>query len=136
VLALTAVWQHATRPRGDQKKGEAFPMEIAHESAGDVTVAKLAGRLDSGSAAAAEENLTKLLGSGAPRLAIDMSSLDYISSAGLRVLLVIARKVQQAQGNLAIFGLRPSVREVFTISGFDSIFVVRDNAAAAIAAVR
>jgi anti-anti-sigma factor len=122
--------------RGDQKKGEAFPMESAHESAGDVTVAKLAGRLDSGSAAAAEENLTKLLGSGAPRLAIDMSNLDYISSAGLRVLLVIARKVQQAQGNLAIFGLRPSVREVFTISGFDSIFVVRDNAAAAIAAVR
>jgi anti-anti-sigma factor len=111
-------------------------MEIAHESAGDVTVAKLAGRLDSGSAAAAEENLTKLLGSGAPRLAIDMSNLDYISSAGLRVLLVIARKVQQAQGNLAVFGLRPSVREVFTISGFDSIFVVRDNAAAAIAAVR
>jgi anti-anti-sigma factor len=111
-------------------------MEFAHENAGDVVVAKLAGRLDSQSAPPAEEQLTVLIGTAAPRLAIDLSNLEYISSAGLRVLLVVARKVQQAQGKMALFGLAPGVREVFSISGFDTIFTVRDDAAAALAAVR
>jgi anti-anti-sigma factor len=111
-------------------------MEFAHESEGDIEVARLSGRLDSSSAPTAEEQLTRLIGSGTPRLAIDLSNLDYISSAGLRVLLLVARKVQQAHGKLALFGLAPSVREVFSISGFDTIFTVRDDAAAAIAAVR
>ena len=111
-------------------------MEFAHESEGDVVVAKLAGRLDSSSAPTAEEQLTRLIGSGTPRLAIDLSKLEYISSAGLRVLLLVARKVQQAHGKLALFGLAPSVREVFSISGFDTIFTVRNDAASALAAVR
>jgi anti-anti-sigma regulatory factor len=49
---------------------------------------------------------------------------------------VVAKKVQQAQGKVALFGLGPSVREVFSISGFDKIFAIQDNAAAAVAAVR
>jgi anti-anti-sigma factor len=111
-------------------------MEFAHENQGDVVVAKLAGRLDSSSAPSVEEQLTRLVGSGAPRLAIDLSNLEYISSAGLRVLLLVARKVQQAHGKLALFGLAPGVHDVFSVSGFDTIFTVRDDAAAAIAAVR
>ena len=102
-------------------------MEFAHENAGDVVVAKLAGRLDSSSAATAEEQLTRLIANSAPRLVIDLSKLEYISSAGLRVLLLVARKVQQAQGKLALFGLAPGVRDVFSISGFDTIFTVRDE---------
>jgi anti-anti-sigma factor len=111
-------------------------MEIAHETSGDVVVARLAGRLDSNSAAAAEKHLTGLIGGATPRLVIDLSKLDYISSAGLRVLLLVARKIQQAHGRLALFGLAPGVREVFSISGFDTIFTVRDDAAAALAALR
>jgi stage II sporulation protein AA (anti-sigma F factor antagonist) len=111
-------------------------MEFAQESAGDVVVAKLAGRLDSSSAPSAEEQLTRLIGSGTPRLAIDLSKLEYISSAGLRVLLLVARRVQQAHGKLALFGLTPSVHEVFSISGFNTIFTIRDDAAAAIDSVR
>ena len=111
-------------------------MEFAQESAGDVVIARLAGRLDSSSAPAAEEQLTRLVGSGVPRLAIDLSKLDYISSAGLRVLLLVARKVQQAQGKLALFGLTPGVYEVFSISGFNTIFTIRDDAAAALDTVR
>src|SRR6185312_12620522 len=107
-------------------------MEFAQESAGDVVIARLAGRLDSSSAPAAEEKLTRAIGSGTPRLAIDLSKLEYISSAGLRVLLLIARKVQQTHGKLALFGLTPGVHEVFSISGFNTIFTIRDDAAAAI----
>src|SRR6266542_2680092 len=69
-------------------------------------------------------------------LAVDMSGLDYISSAGLRVLLVMAKKVQQAKGKVALFGLVPNVREVFSVSGFDTIFSIQPDSATAVAAVR
>jgi anti-anti-sigma factor len=111
-------------------------MQFAHEKAGEVTIAKLAGRLDSGSAQAAEERFAGLLGAEVPHLAIDLSGLEYISSAGLRILLVVAKKVQQAHGKVVLFGLGSNVREVFAISGFDKIFAIQEDAAAAIAAVR
>jgi anti-anti-sigma factor len=54
----------------------------------------------------------------------------------LRVLLVVAKKVQQAKGKVVLFGLVPNVREVFSISGFDQIFSIEPDADAAVAAVR
>ena len=111
-------------------------MEFAEERAGDVMIVKVAGRLDSSAAQPAEDRFGRLLQGGLPHLAIDMSKLEYISSAGLRVLLVVARKVQQAKGKVVLFGLLPSVREVFTISGFDQIFAIESDAAAAVTAVR
>ena len=111
-------------------------MEFAQEQAGDVLIVKLAGRLDSSTAQPAEESFARVLGNGAPHLAIDMSKLDYISSAGLRVLLVVAKKTQQAKGKVVLFGLVPNVRDVFSISGFDKIFAIQSDAAAAVAAAR
>jgi len=111
-------------------------MEFAHEQSGDVVIVRLAGRLDSTAAQPAEESFTQVLAAGAPHLAIDMSKLEYISSAGLRVLLVMAKKVQQAQGKVVLFGLAANVREVFAISGFDRIFSIEADAEAAVAAAR
>jgi anti-anti-sigma factor len=116
--------------------GARHAMEFAQEQAGEVAIVKLAGRLDSSAAQPAEENFARVLGSGAPHLAIDMSGLEYISSAGLRVLLVVAKKVQQAKGKMVLFGLVPHVREVFSVSGFDKIFAIQSDAAAAVASVR
>ena len=113
-------------------------MEFAQDKVGEVSIVKLAGRLDSSTAQPTEESFTQMLGSGTPRLAIDMSRLEYISSAGLRVLLVVAKKVQQAQGKMVLFGLVPNVREVFSVSGFDKILAIQSDADAdaAVAAVR
>ena len=111
-------------------------MEFAQELSGDVVIVKLSGRLDSSTAQAAEENFAEVLASGVLHLAIDMSNLEYISSAGLRVLLVVARKVQQANGRVVLFGVVRNVREVFSISGFDRIFAIQPDLAAAVAAVR
>jgi anti-anti-sigma factor len=111
-------------------------MEFAQEQAGEVAIVKLAGRLDSSAAQPAEESFAKMLGSGTPHLAVDLSRLDYISSAGLRVLLVVAKKVQLADGKMVLFGLLPNVREVFAVSGFDKIFAIQSDTAAAVAAVR
>ena len=110
-------------------------MEFAQEKAGDVVIVRLAGRLDSGAAKSAEEGFNGVLSAGRPQLVVDMSKLDYISSAGLRVLLVMAKKVQQADGKVALFGLVPNVREVFSVSGFDTIFSIQPDSAAAVAAV-
>jgi anti-anti-sigma factor len=109
-------------------------MEFAQEQAGDVVIVKLSGRLDSNTAPPAEESFTRLLAGGPLRLAIDMSNLEYISSAGLRVLLVVAKKLQQAKGKVVLFGLVHNVREVFQISGFDRIFTIQPDIAAAVAA--
>jgi anti-anti-sigma factor len=108
-------------------------MEFAQEAAGSVTVVRLSGRLDSRTAQPAEDSFGLLL-DGEPRLAIDLSQLDYISSAGLRVLLVVARRVQQAKGKIVLFGLVGTVREIFSISGFDRIFLIEADQAAALAA--
>lgn len=110
-------------------------MEFAQEQAGDVVIIKLSGRLDSSTAPPAEENFARVLAGGPLHLAIDMSSLEYISSAGLRVLLVVAKKLQQAKGKIVLFGLVHNVREVFQISGFDRIFTIQPDVAAAVAAV-
>jgi anti-anti-sigma factor len=126
---------HATESKVQQPQREAS-MEFAQEQADDVTIVKLAGRLDSSTAQPAEESFGRLLGSGTPHLAIDLSQLEYISSAGLRVLLIVAKKVQQGKGRVVLFGLVPNVREVFSISGFDKIFAIQADAAAAVAAAR
>lgn len=111
-------------------------MELKQERDGDVVIVRLIGRLDSSAAASAEERLSAALTGEPPRMAIDMSGLDYISSAGLRVLLVLAKKVQQQKGKVALGGLADNVREVFSVSGFDTIFTIAADPPAAIAAVR
>jgi anti-sigma B factor antagonist len=111
-------------------------MDITQERDGDVVVVRLSGRLDSSAAPGAEEQLTAAVSGEAPRVAIDMSQLSYVSSAGLRVLLVAAKKVQQQKGKLALGGLADNVREVFAATGFDTIITIAADAAAAVAAVR
>jgi anti-anti-sigma factor len=111
-------------------------MEIAEERDGEVIVVKLKGRLDSSAAGAAEAGLTASAAGASPHLAIDLTELDYISSAGLRVLLVLAKKIQQAKGKVALFGLAANVREVFSVSGFDRIFAIEADRTAAVAAAR
>lgn len=111
-------------------------MDFTQEQSGDVVIVSLSGRLDSSTAQSAEESFTRVLTGGPLRLAIDLSQLEYISSAGLRVLLVVAKKVQQGQGKVVLFGLVANVREVFSISGFDRIFAIEPEQAAAVSALR
>jgi anti-sigma B factor antagonist len=119
------------------RSAEGRGMDIAQERDGDVVILKLVGRLDSNTAKSAEDGLAGVLSGGAtPRVVIDMSQLAYISSAGLRVLLAAAKKAKQGGGKLALFGLLANVREVFSISGFDTIFSILPGRSAALAAVR
>ena len=112
-------------------------MEIAHERDGEVIVVRLSGRLDSSTSKSAEDGIAAAIaGLATPRIVIDLGGLVYISSAGLRVLLVTNKKVKQGGGRMALCGLNANVREVFSISGFDTILSLQPGRSAAIAAVR
>jgi anti-anti-sigma factor len=111
-------------------------MEIAQEQDGDVMIVRLSGRLDSSAVSTAEEGLSAATVGQPPRVAIDMSGLSYISSAGLRVLLVLAKSVQQREGKLALGGLVANVHEVFALTNFDKVFKIESDLTSAVAAVR
>ncbi|KMY68011.1 hypothetical protein AAU61_09315 [Desulfocarbo indianensis] len=99
-------------------------MEISQNQKNDVTVVALAGRFDAQSAGNAEETLKKVLEADGTKILIDMSQVEYISSAGLRVLLSTAKKLAGVSGKLVLCGLKPYVREVFEVAGFTSIFMI------------
>jgi len=61
---------------------------------------------------------------GEHRIVLDLGRLDYISSAGLRVVLLLAKKLKQLGGALILCDIQPNVREVFEISGFLTILKV------------
>ena len=99
-------------------------MDITTRTQNDVTLVALAGNLDSNTSPQAQQALDAVLASGATKIAVDFTALDYISSAGLRVLLGTAKRLTGAGGALHLFGLNQTVREVFDISGFSRILPV------------
>jgi anti-anti-sigma factor len=99
-------------------------MEIATRTHQDVTLVAVVGSLDSNTSPKAQQALDGILSSGARKLVVDFTALDYISSAGLRVLLGTVKRLSGAGGALRIFGLNETVREVFDISGFSTILAV------------
>jgi anti-anti-sigma factor len=99
-------------------------MNISVKEVESVTVVQFEGNLDTNTAPDAEQRLNGLIGEGATKLLVDFVPLDYISSAGLRVLLATAKKLGASGGRLRIFGLNETVREVFDMSGFSTILQV------------
>lgn len=108
-------------------------MTSNYEQIGDILVISPEGQLNSGNAADAEAEILARLTAGANRLLLDLSRLDYISSAGLRVVLVLAKRLRQSAGQLVLCGMRAHIREVFDISGFLNILNVTDTREQALA---
>ena len=99
-------------------------MDITTRSQDGVSVVAFAGNLDSNTSPRAQQTLDGILAGGGRKLVVDFTALDYISSAGLRVLLATAKRLGAAGGALRVFGLNETVREVFDISGFSTILAV------------
>lgn len=111
-------------------------MELGFENVSDVLVVTPVGRLDSNTAPEAEKAILSRIDGGENRVVMDFSSLSYISSAGLRVVLVAAKRLRKANGAFTLFGMNENIHEVFQVSGFLSILSVHDNRTAAIEAAR
>lgn len=109
-------------------------MQISTRTSNDIHIVAITGSLDSATAPEAQKSLDAVL-AGAKKVALDFSGLDYISSAGLRVLLGAAKHLRASGGKLGMFGLNQSVREVFEISGFSSILSLYASEADALGAM-
>jgi anti-anti-sigma factor len=107
-------------------------MQITSSTSGALNVATMEGRLDTATAAGAEATLIGML--AAPGLVLDMTQVRYVSSAGLRILLKLAKEAKAKGAAYSLVGLQPAVREVFEISGFDKIIPSYATLAEAVAA--
>lgn len=110
-------------------------MELTHEVSDGLLVVRPKNRIDSGTAASFEQRCIDLLGHGPNKVVIDFAEVDYVSSAGLRALLVTAKKAKSLGGALTLCGLRGTVKEVMAVSGFDVILGAHDDVAGAKAAL-
>lgn len=98
------------------------------EITGNETVAVVAvsGRVDAYTAPDVEEKLNEATASGR-HVVVDLSETDYVSSAGLRVLLTLAKRSTAGEFQMRLTGLQSAVREVFDIAGFTRLFEIRDT---------
>ncbi|NCC53844.1 MAG: anti-sigma factor antagonist [Spartobacteria bacterium] len=90
------------------------------------------GRMDAASAPNFDSQCQKWIDKGIKTIVVDLSKLEYLSSAGLRSILVIAKKLKADGGKLLFCGVKGTVKEIFDISGFSSMFEFYDNPTAAL----
>jgi anti-anti-sigma factor len=87
-----------------------------------VMVVTLMRKFDSDTAPEVESALKEIMGRGEKKIVCDFSSVDYINSNGLRILLSAAKMMTKSGGKLVICSLKPQVKTVFEIAGFNQIF--------------
>ena len=110
-------------------------MGIAESREGAILVLSPEGRLDAQAAPTLQARVLEKLEGGDKLLLFDLGKLEYISSAGLRVILVAAKKLKGVDGRLVVCSLTDGVKEVFRVSGFDSIVDTVESRAAGLAAL-
>jgi stage II sporulation protein AA (anti-sigma F factor antagonist) len=111
-------------------------MMITEEPHGRVLLVAASGRLDGSTSSAFAARLEPLVARAEPRLVLDLSGVEFISSAGLRAVLSVFRKIRAAKGAFALCAVQPPVLEVLDMSGFMNLIQVhpeRDGALAALA---
>jgi len=97
-------------------------VEIRHS--GEVAIVTMVERFDAYSAKDVQTALEKVIDDGSVKLVCDFSQTDYISSAGLRVLLATAKRLKREGGAIALCCMKPYVREVFETAGFTQLFQI------------
>jgi cation diffusion facilitator family transporter/anti-anti-sigma factor len=119
------------------RSGEATPrtagMHVQESMKGTVLVVAGKGRLDAGTAGEFQRRLSASIDGGETRILLDFSDLTSISSAGLRILLVAAKRLEGGNGQFAICGLTENAASVFRLSGFDAIIKVFPDEGTALA---
>jgi anti-anti-sigma factor len=106
-------------------------MNLQVTTSGDFKIVSVTGRIDTTNAGEFERPLIELIESGASQIILDCAGLNYISSSGLRVFLVIQKRIVGLKGSFRLCSLQPGIKEIFDISGFSSIFSVYPDTAAA-----
>jgi stage II sporulation protein AA (anti-sigma F factor antagonist) len=109
-------------------------MDIVESNQGAVLTAAVSGRLDAGPVESFTATMVGVVDRGDRRVVLDLAALDYVSSVGLRSLIVVAKRLKPVGGQLVLCAPTPRLRQVLDSSGFPSMFTIaatRDEAAGA-----
>ena len=110
-------------------------MEITEARERGVVVVAPVGRIDSTTSDRLEQHLLTLVAAGERKIVVDFAGVEYISSAGLRVMLALAKKMKDARGLVALCAMGEPVKMVFSLAGFLPLFAVDGSRDAAVARV-
>ncbi|MBW2410530.1 MAG: STAS domain-containing protein [Deltaproteobacteria bacterium] len=99
-------------------------MEIIEEKHEAISIYKLNGRLDSNTSQGFEKKIFDAISDGSKNMIVDFKDLDYISSAGLRVILKATKALNREDGKIMLCSMQDYVKEVFEIAGFDSFLPI------------
>lgn len=108
-------------------------MTIDESTRDGVTVLAPHGRIDTTTSGALEDRVRRVVDDGVRSLIVDFSEVEYISSAGLRVALVLAKRLRGLDGQLVLCGMAQPVRQVFQLAGFLPLFAITSDREAALA---
>ncbi|MYD42473.1 MAG: STAS domain-containing protein [Gammaproteobacteria bacterium] len=109
--------------------------DVASAEEGSALVIDVSGRVDGTNASAFDTSLQELIGESSQAIVLDLDGLTYMSSAGLRTILMTAKRLQARKAELALCSLRSTINEIFQIAGFDRILAVCDTRSEAVAKV-
>jgi stage II sporulation protein AA (anti-sigma F factor antagonist) len=109
-------------------------MEFQIQKETAATVVAVIGRMDAVTAPEYEKKLAGMMDEGEKNFIIDFGKLDYISSAGLRALLMAGKRVKSLGGLMLLANIGGAVKDVFAISGFGTIFPMHDTVQSALGA--
>ena len=99
-------------------------MRIEQSTQDRVTVIAPVGRIDATNSATLDEAFRRSVDAGAHDLLVDLTGTEYVSSAGLRAFLSVAKRLRDLRGRLVLCGMGDSVRQVFQLAGFMPLFTV------------
>ena len=102
-------------------------MEIQTRKEKVAVVVSVKGRMDAVTAPEFEKNMLDFISKGEKTFVVNLLELDYISSAGLRSILALAKKLKEGEGKIVFTGLKGPLEEVFKITGFPSLFKIFDS---------
>jgi anti-sigma B factor antagonist len=109
--------------------------EVKIESREGISLVDVDGTIDGASAPVVQERVLPLLTAGS-KVVLDMQGVDFMSSAGLRLMLQFFRQTTAAGGKLVLLGLSEDIRDTMSLTGFLDFFTTAENMDAALAAVQ
>jgi anti-anti-sigma factor len=113
--------KHTNLKKKDKK------MELTHEKEGENLMITIKGRLDAATSPVADNAIKKIMDEDCPRVLFNLNDLEYLSSGGLRVILGVAKELRRREGKFVLCSLNQFVKEIFVVSGFDSLIPIEDT---------
>ena len=102
-------------------------MDINHVKEGEISIITINGRLDAATAPVADKTIKNILEGDCLRMLFDFSKLDYLGSGGLRVILGAIKELRRKGGQIVLCSLPNLVREIFEVSGFNSLIPITES---------